>query len=616
MKVSRRFDASVCTAIILSARPAVASCGAQSCRDGTIPRSYRRAHTASAQNANVKSSPTCVNTPTWLRSTFLPAFPILRQPSSHRRISTSPSPKSQASAAETRSSSPLPPINVPRNPYTKEELLSLVDQQGVGPVDEYVQFHRDPYLRRYAEPDGPNLVISDRKEDTSYPSREDAVLGDGESGKAVGQLLTAVRLRLRQPSRVSLDTVFKLYSKLPEPRMLHISGPLRLQVLRALGTPERRDSKSMLRYFAAIADVKSCGLSLRLQEWNYALAFASRYVRKTTEVEAEATLKIWSEMEREAMVKGNEVTFNILFDVASKSGNFALAEMIYKEMEARQMPFNRYHHVSLIHYFGLKQDGDGVRAAYRDMVEAGEIIDSVVLNCVISGLLRSGEEAAAEEVYERMKRSGSADNRKLPERDYVTKKVITKVLMMFGKLGKKHPTMTSTFQNSAVLSPDIQTYRIMVNHFSLKVGDIAKVARYLDEMKLSEVSLHGSIFLALFKGFSMHGGFAGATWSEQRLRGVFAALLDALDTGVKGLSIEVWLAMWILRAFKKCVSTDATRETYEILKERMHLTEAQEGFMEEFLGDLLADKDLSMYKGRGHWGKQPGKRKLARRRLS
>lgn len=614
MKVSSRIDGSLCAAIA-SARPGVASRGVQACRDGPIRSYHRRARAESSTVAKPRRAPTCPNTPTWLHSTFLPSLPIPRHPS-HRTIATSPSPRSGASSAAAASSSEPPTIEPPRAHHSKEELLALVDQNGVGPVDEYLQFHRDPYLRRYAQPDGPTIVLSDKKEDTSYPSREEATNGEQEIQDAADQLLAAVRLRLRQPARISLDTVFRLYQKLPEPRMLYVSGPLRLQLLRALGTPERRDSKSMLRYFAAISDVKNCGISLRLQEWNYALAYASRYVRRTTEVEAEAALKMWSEMEREAGMKGNEITFNILFDVASKSGNFALAEMIYKEMEVRQMPFNRYHHVSLIHYFGLKVDGDGIRAAYKEMVEAGEIIDSVVLNCVISGLLRAGEEAAAEEVYERMKTSGSPNTPQLPERDYVTNKVITKVLMMFGKLGRQHPSMRSTFQSIAPLTPDIQTYRILVNHFALKMGDLTRVARYLDEMKWFEVPLHGSIFLALFQGFSTHGGFPGATWSEQRLRGVFAALLDSLDSGVKGLYVEVWLAMWILRAFKKCASAEATKETYAILRVHMYMTEAQESFMEDFLGALLNDKDLSLYKKRGLWNRRPDRRGLGRKRLS
>jgi hypothetical protein len=112
-------------------------------------------------------------------------------------------------------------------------------------------------------------------------------------------------------------------------------------------------------------------------------------------------------------------------------------------------------------------------------------------------------------------------------------------------------------------------------------------------MKWHEVPLHGSIFVALFMGFSRHGGFAGATWSEQRLRSVFAALIDALEGGVRGLSVEVWLAVWALRAFKRCASAEETREVYAVLREYMVLDESQDGFMEDFLTDLLHGRDRS-----------------------
>ncbi|CAI4217191.1 unnamed protein product [Parascedosporium putredinis] len=398
--------------------------------------------------------------------------------------------------------------------------LYPIFSRGVGPVEEYIQFHQDPYLRRYPQPDGPHLVVSDRAEDDHYPNREQAVHGNKEVEQASSQLLWLIRSRLRHPHRVSLDAVFRQYLKIPEPRMLHISAPMRHSLLRALGTPDRKDSKSML----------------------------SRYVRRKTEAEAETTLRLWSEMERHGGIKGNEVTFNILFDVASKSGNFALADMIYKEMDSRQIKFNRYHHVSLIHYFGLKMDGDGVRAAYREMVNAGETVDTVVLNCVISGLLKAGEESAAEEV-----------------------------LQLLGKAGLRRKP-----RKLVRLAPDLQTYRIFVNHFALKSGDLAKVAQYLDEMKWFRVPLHSTIFLALFKGFVTHGGFAGATWSDQRLHSVFSALLDALDDRANHIHVEVWLAMWILRAFKKCTTLDDTKDAYPLLLERMSLTKAQEAFMEDF----------------------------------
>lgn len=474
---------------------------------------------------------------------------------------------------------------------SRQELLDLVDQYDSDTVDEHFEFHRDPYLRGYAPANGPNLIISNKKEDIAFPSEEQMQQGNVQQQQILRDLRKAVLLRLRSPHKTNLEDIYSIYCRLPEPRMAYVHWQLRAQLLRALGTIERKDSKSMLRYFSVVADVKNSGLSLTRAQWNTAISFASRYVGVSTDVEAESALSLWREMEQDAGIRADDVTFNILFDVASKAGKFTLAEMMYKEMESRGFAFNRYHHVSLIHFFGLKMDGGGVRAAYQEMVEAGEMIDNVVLNCVIAGLLRSGEESAAEGIYERMKASHPKAS-EMPDRSYVTNKVVTKVLMMFARVGRDHPAMRPALQALAPISPDLQTYRILVSHFAVKVGDLSRVAQYLDEMRWFRVQLHGAIFLALFKGFHAHGGFAGSDWSEQRLRSVWAAFLQAFDEGASGLYIHTWLASWALRAFARVSSRETVLQAYEDLSTRWELDQGDTDFMMSFLHNLLKKSAL------------------------
>ncbi|TPX17113.1 uncharacterized protein E0L32_003231 [Thyridium curvatum] len=470
---------------------------------------------------------------------------------------------------------------------SKKELLSYVDQyDDQDSVDEHLEFFRDPYRRGYAPDNGPEVTVSNREEDVRFPSRDETKPADEREHKILRELRSAVLKRLRNPLRASADEVYNLYRQLPEPRMPYLSGALRHQLLRAIGVTEKKDSKSMLRYFAVIADVKNSGFPLLRAEWNTAMSYASRYVGVSTDSETESALSLWREMEQDAGIKGNDVTFNIMFDVASKAGNFTLAEMIYKEMENRGHRFNRYHHVSLIHFFGLKMDGDGVRAAYKEMVESGEMIDSLVLNCVIAGLLRSGEEDAAARVYERMKASHKKAP-EMPERNYATQKVVTRVLMMFAKVGKEHPEMRNSFQALTPMTPNLSTFRILIYHYAVKLGDLESVAKYLDEMKFFEVPLHGAVFLSLFKGFNAHGGYDGSAWSEQRLQSVWTALLQALDNQTSGLYIDTWLVIWALRAFDRCSSPEAVLEAYDALSSRWELEPADIEFLMGFLHNLL-----------------------------
>lgn len=164
---------------------------------------------------------------------------------------------------------------------------------------------------------------------------------------------------------------------------------------------------------------------------------------------------------------------------------------------------------------------------------------------------------------------------------------------MFAKIARRHPPSRAALQRMAPLSPDLQTYRILVNHYAVKRGDLAKTVIFLDDMKLFRLPLHHAIFLALFKAFARHGGYPRSPWSERRLLGIWEALLDAVDSGATGIEIKTWLAVWTLRAFARCCfSSPSSRQrrlldVYDALKARWSLGEADEQFMIDFLSSLL-----------------------------
>jgi len=460
----------------------------------------------------------------------------------------------------------------------------VIDDRDSGSVEEHLDLVRDPYLRRYAQPDGPHLTISDKREDIFYPSQEQAVRGDPKVQQLTEKLRLALSTRKRHPKFVPLETMYRLYRHLPEPRMLNLPATLRHRLLKAMGTPSGKNAESMLRYFSIIEEVKNAGLTLRRHQWNCALSLASQCVGRTRPAEIESALQLWNEMEKHGGQKANNVTFNILFNAASKSGNFALAEKIYDQMESRGLEFNRYHHVSLIHFFGLKGDADGVRAAYKEMVEAGEIIDNVVFNCLIGSFLRAGDETAALRVYDHMKGTGSAAPDLGESRNL--NKILTEANMMFSKIARKHPEMMASFQKNVLSSPDLQTYRILIVHYAVTVGNLDRVVQYLDEMRWFNVPVHGRIFLAIFRGFSKHGG-KGSKWTEERLRNVFSSLLQLLDERKGKLYIDTWLVGWAMRAFMQCAGREAVLEVYGEFQARWRLSENQVAAVQEFLYDVL-----------------------------
>lgn len=456
-------------------------------------------------------------------------------------------------------------------------------------VEEQFQFVNDRYLRGYATANGPELTVSERQDDKDFPSMGDIQTHDEGVLHALRELWRAVRSSLRRPATTDIEYIWNLYQSLPEPKMLHVPSPLRHRFMKVIGQ-EKRSHKSMLRYFSAVADVQNSGLRLIPAEWNQGLSLAGRYVGQTTQTELAVVMKLWKKMEMDSDVKANAVTFNVLFDVASKAGNYVLAEMLYKEMENRGFAFNRYHHVSLIHLFGLKMNSDGIRAAYKEMVEAGEMIDTTVLNCVMVGFLRCGEEYAAERVYERMKAAHDSAP-KMPYRNYMSDRVITKVLQMFTKVSRQvdNQELLSHFQQLSPIVPDIKTYTIFLSHYALRTSGMDKVARYLDDMQWFQIPMHGSVFLTLFKGFAKHGGMSPA-WSLGRLEKVYNALLSARHDNVHGIYIGVWMAKWVLRAFHKCAGEDRMWEVWDQLEPYSDVDFEPEGkeYFKLFLADMVS----------------------------
>ena len=598
MKLPSRVDGSICGAVVLSTRPSA-----------SLPRCTTTRRLCAATGGRVRApshrparSFFCPQTSLWLLSTFMPAVegrPILPQPQRRQPLRAYSS--AAAPATRTTPNNPTPPPN-----QDKDHLLSFVVGDPGGSTQEYFDFHRDPYLRKYAPPNTAPIQVSEQRHDVEYPSRDSMILASDEVRVVLDRLYYMIGSRQRHPTRHPLEPIYKTYTQLPEPRMLYLSWRWRNRLLRIMGTPRKRDMESMLRYFTLVADVKNSGITLRRSHWNFALVFATKYVARAGSQEMESGLRIWREMERDADVKANEVTFNVLFDVAAKAGNFKLADMLYREMEHRGIGFNRFHHVSLIHYFGLRLDSDGIRAAYREMVNAGEMIDTVVLNCVISGLLRCGEEAEAEETYRRMK-NDHASTPAMPPRDYMVNKVVTRVLMMFSKIGKTHPDLKESFQMQHALTPNMHTYKLLVEHFAIKVGDLTKVAQYLDEMKHLGLPLHPTFFLALFKGFFSHGGFEGSAWSTQRLESVLHSLYTAYDENAANFSIGRWLVIWALRAVYKCSSQQAVIEVFDEMSRRWDVAPDREEFMHAIFDNILTGKDMASPSGT--WGGPPHRRR-------
>ena len=393
--------------------------------------------------------------------------------------------------------------------------------------------------------------------------------GQGAAVSTENEEIIQHTINLIKDETTSNKALYESYKAMPFPGVSYLSLDMRKDLLRRLSIMEKKTVQEAFWYLSVANDMKVAHIPLSESEWNSAVYLSGRCVSKVTSAEVEDALRMWKEMEGEAGVDSSEVTFNILFDIAVKSGKFVLAEMILEEMKTRDLPLNRYAHVGLIFYYGLRGDGNAVRRTYRDMVEAGEFVDTVVLNCVIASLLRAGERQAAEQVYQRMKRLHARRTvAKVPKLSWRAQRDLGRVLYRAAKSFRTDPHERQRFQDDLSLAPNLQTFVILLRYHVSETGELHHIAALLDEMQLYGLPIHGRLFMELFRGFYNHGGVRYTSWTEQRLESVWNSFLSNADENLEKVHIEKWMVIWIIRAFGKCCGIDRTLEIWQELKSR------------------------------------------------
>jgi pentatricopeptide repeat protein len=370
----------------------------------------------------------------------------------------------------------------------------------------------------------------------------------------------------------SHDRIFEQYQKLPYPRATYLPGKMITSLLHHLSVVQEKDRASMLRYLSVVDDLKASNMQLSLTEWNSAIAFAGRCMKKVSMFEVQSAMQIWREMEKEAGIQGDFYTFNILFDTATKAGKFSLAATFFKEMQARKIPFSRHFKTSLIHFHGLRKDGDGIRKAYRDLVESDHVVDTIVLNTVIASLIQASEASVAEQVFLRMKRlQQDRKGARKPFQHWRERRKLGKEMSdaHFSKI--LEPKGLKRLHEIAPLGPDITTYRLILGHHTKESGNIDRVIELLDEMSGYGFQADGAIFYYLFRGFSEFGGVPYSTWTSRRLDLIWDAFKRALDGGLETVRLEPGIASTILSAVSKCADMKRFETVQDEIRARWEL---------------------------------------------
>ena len=476
-------------------------------------------------------------------------------------------------------------IDYYREPYTTQATIGQIASVGLAlplpAVEDTETVSKGAFSRTSVDEEGPGPG-------SSAPRNKEQDI--------IGKLVRILGNEVYAP-----ETVFNAYSALPFPGVMLLSDKTRQLLFRRLSVVETKNQMSSMQFLSVIDDMKAANLPIPAVAWNSAIAFTGRCFVRVTAVQVEGAIRLWREMEQEAGVKSGGVTFTILFDIATKARKFVLAEMILQEMASRRLPLNRFARTGLIYYYGLKGDGQGVRRAYRELVDAGHIVDTVVMDCVMVSLLKAGELPAAEHLYERMKQMfARKTGARVPLRGWKESREIGLILDRAERMLKTDPQKLQQLQDEQLLAPGLRTYVILIEHHVSVTGELRRVTRLLDEMQSLGLPIHGRIFLKLFKGFAYHGGIRYTSWTKVRLESVWAAFCSTLDSGTEDVQLQKWMVIWITRAFTKCCGRLRALEVWAELKPRWKADVEDSDAVHHQLRDVLRPSvtPVNCYEGR------------------
>ncbi|MCJ1412531.1 hypothetical protein MMC19_006626 [Ptychographa xylographoides] len=391
----------------------------------------------------------------------------------------------------------------------------------------------------------------------------------------------------------SNEQLYEAYKTLPFPGVSLMDEHLHRILLRRLSVMEKHTEKGISRFLSVVDDMKTVDLPLTNSEWSSAVHLAGRRMARVSAVEVESALRVWKEMEQESGIEGGTVTFNILIDIAAKAGKFVLTEMILKEMRARNLRISRFTHVGMIYYYGLMGDGDGVRRAYRELIDDDQIVDTAILNCVIASLLKAGEPQAADQVYERMKIMCRRSGCKLPPSDWLGSKELGRTLDRAARRFAKGSKQKKDLQNEQSLAPNLRTYLILLAHHISSTGELQRVVTLIDEMQFIGLPVTGTVYLQLFRGFANHGGIRYSAWTRARLESVWTSFQQIVvdrneaEDQAEDVVADKWIVIWTIRAFAKCCGDSRTLEIWDELRSRWKPTQEEQAMIFKILKKSL-----------------------------
>ncbi|KAH0261807.1 hypothetical protein KCU91_g13788, partial [Aureobasidium melanogenum] len=171
-------------------------------------------------------------------------------------------PLSSALELSTDESSHPAPVHISR-----QELRSIVDQY------DYAGYQEDPPPDRDSNHESPSSTHF--YSSSQIPDRKPLIANSFSDQQAIDYF----NLIIQDKATPNLP-LYKAYRAIPQPRPKYLENQPIRELMHRLSIVEYKDERTMQRYLSLVDDMLAADIPMTRSEWNSAMSFAGRYLRK------------------------------------------------------------------------------------------------------------------------------------------------------------------------------------------------------------------------------------------------------------------------------------------------------------------------------------------------
>ncbi|KAK9450808.1 uncharacterized protein V1518DRAFT_411765 [Limtongia smithiae] len=364
----------------------------------------------------------------------------------------------------------------------------------------------------------------------------------------------------------TLDNLFFAYMDLPHPRPRHVP-PFQLEVfVNSYLASSKQMVDSKVQFQMLLEDIADCGMPISRYEFYSSLAYvAYSGPRHLPKYVLSRALDLFREFEQQGIIACDATPFNILMTTAIKCGRFEVVHRAVAEMRERKIRPDRYTYVNLMHYYGKIRDKKTLAKVYDRFVKSNEITDVVVLNAMITSLVRCRDIAGARNLLDYVESRALAEEWEVSRLTTRQQRMLTRNLKT---ISENRRTAVATRgahiqspEDTVRITPTEHLYIALMTYYT-SIGDFDALADTVSRMDRFNLSRKWA-YLLLFKGFYIHSGAPQSEWTLERFDKILEMIFDSSPTE---RVLDRAVSVWALRACC-CLTTDMRK--VELLKDRL-----------------------------------------------